>query len=197
MGGQANQIFDDPNLKEIGDNEAWHKNWIVMEGGDDICDSIISIGSSINSLNSVVSSSSSELVEDASSSSSTSTSSSSSSSSSSSPHQNGPLYELSELMVHLPMKRGLSKHYQWKSQSFTSLASVKSLEDLAKRTPPHRKKMKSCKSYGGGLDGHKARTSPKATISKKASRGSCWSSMDKRGSLLGNSRTSFPVEKNS
>ncbi|GMY36191.1 hypothetical protein FCV25MIE_31433 [Fagus crenata] len=184
MGGQANQVFHDPKLKESGANEAWHGNWVVKEGGgDDICDSI-SIGSSINSINSLVSSSSSELIEDASSSTSTSSSSSSLSSS----HQNGPLYELSELMVHLPMKRGLSKHYQGKSQSFTSLASVKSLEDLAKRATPHRKKMKSCKSYGGDLDGHKSRTTPKATISKKASRGSFWSSTGKRSSLLGNSR---------
>jgi hypothetical protein len=85
-------------------------------------------------------------------------------------------------------RRGLSKHYQGKSQSFTSLASVKSLEDLAKRATPHRKKMKSCKSYGGDLDGHKSRTTPKATISKKASRGSFWSSTGRRSSLLGNSR---------
>lgn len=47
------------------------------------------------------------------------------------------------------------------------------------------------------LDGHRVRTSPKATISKKASRGSFWSSIGKRGSLLCNLRNSFPVEKNS
>jgi hypothetical protein len=73
---------------------AWQENsWVVMEGGEDICDSI-SIGSSTNSRNSAASSSSSELVEDATSSTSTCSSSSSS----------GPLYELSELLIHLPMK---------------------------------------------------------------------------------------------
>lgn len=46
--------------------------------------------------------------------------------------------------------------------------------------------MKPCKSYGGGLDGHKSSTPPKATISKKASRsGSLLSSLSRRGSSLG------------
>ncbi|KAF5458944.1 hypothetical protein F2P56_022936 [Juglans regia] len=172
----ANSVFGDPNLKEVGGaNGDRHDNWmVVVEVGVDICDTR-SIESSINSEES---SSSSELIEDASSSTSYSSSSSSS-------LTNGPLYELSELMFHLPIKRGLSKHFQGKSQSFTSLASVKSLEDLAKRAP-QRKKMKSCKSYGGGLDGHKSSTSPKAIISKKASRsGSLLSSLSRRGSLLG------------
>ncbi|KAM7257140.1 hypothetical protein ACFE04_012881 [Oxalis oulophora] len=63
---------------------------------------------------------------------------------------NGPLYQLSEaLMTHLPIKRGLSKYYQGKSQSFTSLESVKSIEDLAKKamvttTSRRKNKMKSC-----------------------------------------------------
>jgi hypothetical protein len=75
---------------------------------------------------------------------------------------------------------------------------VKSLEDLLKKTPPHRKKMKACKSYAGGLDGHKSSTLPKATISKKGSRGgSSLSSLGRRGSLLGGSRPSFHVQMNS
>ncbi|KAB2019615.1 hypothetical protein ES319_D07G009000v1 [Gossypium barbadense] len=87
---------------------------------------------------------------------------------------NGPLYELSEMMAQLPIKRGLSKHYHGKSQSFTSLANVKSIEDLPKKVVRVRAKiMKSCKSYGWGLDGHhhhnKVYYSPKATISKKGS----------------------------
>ncbi|KAG2712992.1 hypothetical protein I3760_04G153000 [Carya illinoinensis] len=172
---QANSVFGDPNLKEVGANEARHENWMmVVEVGVDIRDTT-SIESSINSEES---SSSTELIEDASSSTSYSSSSSSS-------LMNGPLYELSELMFHLPIKRGLSKHFQGKSQSFTSLASVKSLEDLAKRAP-QRRKMKPCKSYGGGLDGHKSSTPPKATISKKASRsGSLLSSLSRRGNSLG------------
>lgn len=104
-------------------------------------------------------SSSSELIDDA------------SSSSSSSP-THGPLYELSELMDQLPIKRGLSKYYQGKSQSFTSLARVTSLEDLAKKETPYQKKIKACRSYGGGLNNFKSYTQPKATISKKASKGS-------------------------
>lgn len=86
-------------------------------------------------------------------------------------------------------RRGLSKYYQGKAQSFTSLASVKSIEDLAKKVAPYRRKIKPCKSYGGGLDGgHKSyTTTPKAIISKKASSrgGSFLYSISKRGKLLG------------
>uniref|UniRef100_A0A5B7BY84 Oxidative stress 3 n=1 Tax=Davidia involucrata TaxID=16924 RepID=A0A5B7BY84_DAVIN len=164
MGG-AKQIYQDNSLKENDGNEVWHDQWVIMEGGDDICDSISIEESFEDSTNSVESSSSSDSVEDA---------------TSSSPSY-GPLYELSELVNHLPIKRGLSKYYKGKSQSFASLASVKSLEDLAKKESPFRKKLKTCKSYGGGLDGH--RHSPKATISKKASssRASFLSSLSRRG----------------
>ncbi|KAA8534891.1 hypothetical protein F0562_029893 [Nyssa sinensis] len=169
--------------KQIYGNDGWHNQWVIMEGGDDdICDSISMEESFEDSTNySVVSSSSSDVVEEA------------TSSTSSSPSY-GPLYELSELMNQLPIKRGLSKYYQGKSQSFASLASVKSLEDLAKKESPYRKKMKPCKSYGGGSDGHKH--SPKAIISKKASRGSFLSSSCKRGTLLGSFRPPIPVQKN-
>lgn len=78
-------------------------------------------------------------------------------------------------------RRGLSKFYQGKSQSFTSLSRVMSIEDLAKKETPYRKKMKTCKSYGGGLD-------IKATISKKVSRSSLYSSSS---SLSGGRRSSF------
>ncbi|GMH16514.1 hypothetical protein Nepgr_018355 [Nepenthes gracilis] len=104
-----------------------------------------------------------DLMEDA-----TSPTSSCSSSSSSSPSVKGPLYELSELMAQLPIKRSLSKYYMGKSQSFTALANVKSIEDLVKKENPCRKRMKLSNSCGGGLDGHKFRT-PKATIKKKSS----------------------------
>ncbi|XP_022721476.1 uncharacterized protein LOC111278958 [Durio zibethinus] len=107
--------------------------------------------------------SSSDFVDDA---------SSSTSNSSSTNCLNGPLYELSELMAQLPIKRGLSKYFHGKSESFTSLSSVKSIEELAKKESPYRKKMKACKSYGGGLDSHKLYTLPRATISKKFSRNS-------------------------
>ncbi|KAM6601545.1 protein OXIDATIVE STRESS 3 [Cannabis sativa] len=152
--------------------------WISMEGDDNnnhVHDddaynstssaSSSSIGNSTSSNRSSLSSSS-DLVDDA--------SSSPSSSGSSSHDHNGPLYELSELMSQLPIKRGLSKFFQGKSQSFTSLSKVLSIEDLAKKENPYniRRKMKACKSYAGGLDTTKLYTLPKATISKKVSRGS-------------------------
>ncbi|XP_023537024.1 uncharacterized protein LOC111798231 [Cucurbita pepo subsp. pepo] len=124
---------------------------------DGVSEASISTENSINSFESF----SSELLEDASSTSTSSLSLSSLSSSQSS----GPLYELSELMANLPIKRGLSKFYNGKSQSFTSLASAKSLEDLAKKV----KKMKCCKSYGGSLDAQRS-YSPKPLIAKKASK---------------------------
>ncbi|EXC28691.1 hypothetical protein L484_006987 [Morus notabilis] len=184
--------------------KAQNESWVGIESCDDhdhdedninICDSrsMESSSQENSSINSIASSSSSDLVEDASSSNSSSKSCSSSSSSSSpfsSSSNNGPLYELSELMVHLPLRRGLSKFYQGKSQSFTSLASVKSLEDLPKKVAPYRKKlMKPCKSFGGGLEGNKLHY-PKAIISKKSSRGSSFLSS------LGSFRPSVPVQKN-
>lgn len=63
----------------------------------------------------------------------------------------------------------MSKYYDGKSESFTCLASVERLEDLAKRVSPIRKKFKSCKNFGGGFDGHRSMI-PRATIAKKASR---------------------------
>uniref|UniRef100_A0ACD6A9B0 Uncharacterized protein n=1 Tax=Avena sativa TaxID=4498 RepID=A0ACD6A9B0_AVESA len=46
----------------------------------------------------------------------------------------GPLYELSPLLAHLPLRTGLSKYYKGKSQSYTSLSDVKCLQHLAKKT---------------------------------------------------------------
>ncbi|CAN7038775.1 hypothetical protein IGI04_005490 [Brassica rapa subsp. trilocularis] len=92
----------------------------------------------------------------------------------SSSSSNGPLEDLSDLMLHLPIKRGLSKFYEGKSQSFTSLANVKSLEDLMKRgfkNTSNKARRKACKSTGGIIDqSYKRVYSPKATISKKATR---------------------------
>ncbi|KGN60571.1 uncharacterized protein LOC101219805 [Cucumis sativus] len=151
-------------------------NWVIMETREDEVLEEASTSSTIDSssMNSIESSAS-ELLEDASSSSLTSNSSSSLSLS---PSDDGPLYELSELMANLPIKRGLSKFYNGKSQSFTSLASVKSLEDLAKRMNHNnnynsqRKKIKCCKSYGGSLESQKSSNyySPKPLIAKKVSR---------------------------
>ncbi|KAI3967445.1 hypothetical protein MKX01_012255 [Papaver californicum] len=128
--------------------------WVAMDN-DDIFDSRTS---SFEDLIASTSSSSLDLEEEDA---SLNTSSSLSSSSSS---LNGPLFELSDLMEHLPIKRGLSKHFDGKSQSFTSLSNVNCLEDLAKGGIHFRKKKSSSKSnnYGGGLDIQK-------TISKKSS----------------------------
>ncbi|KAJ7973768.1 Oxidative stress 3 [Quillaja saponaria] len=178
MGDQkAEQIYQGViDFKEVDVNGGGHENCLVMEDGGD-SDMYVSRESSLeeDSINSVSSSSSSDLVEDA------------SSSSSSSLNSNGPLFELSELMANLPINRGLSKFYQGKAQSFTSLARVKSIEDFPKKVVPYRKKLKSCKSYGG-LDVYKSAYNPKATISKNkaSSRGSNFVYLlgNKRGSLI-------------
>ncbi|KAK3016467.1 hypothetical protein RJ639_007716 [Escallonia herrerae] len=184
--GAEKQIYQDMALKENGSGDMKHVQWVIMEADqDDISDSDSIDSDNEYSSNSVESSSSSDMVEE----------DASSCTSSSPPSSYGPLYELSELMAQLPIKRGLSKHYQGKSQSFASLASVKSLEDLAKKgNNSYRKTMKPCKSYGGGLDGSKF--GPKATIRKKDSRGSFVSSLARKGGnvLVGSCRPSVTVQ---
>nr|XP_043625909.1 uncharacterized protein LOC122597375 [Erigeron canadensis] len=146
-------------------------SWCIMEKLDQASieeqeeeTSTISNGS-LSSLSSCYSSSDT-IDDDASSSSSSLTSIGSSS-----------LLDLSDLMSHLPIKRGLSKFYHGKSESFTSLARVMSIEDLPKKfNNPYNnlKKMKSNNSSkksrgGGGLDSYKAHTLVKPTILKKSS----------------------------
>ncbi|KAJ0007035.1 hypothetical protein Pint_29581 [Pistacia integerrima] len=193
-------LHDDDNNNNIKKKHAIAKhedhNWMIMHHEDAYTNisssSSSSIGDSSISNSHGSTSSSSDLVDDAS-------SSSPSSSNSSSNSNNGPLFEFSDLMAQLPIKRGLSKFFQGKSQSFTSLSRVKSIEDLAKKESPYRKKMKTCKSYAGGLDSHKSYVlDPKATISKKSSRSS-FSSLSfpgRRISFLANSRPPpAPVQK--
>ncbi|KAK3133930.1 hypothetical protein QOZ80_6AG0542860 [Eleusine coracana subsp. coracana] len=56
----------------------------------------------------------------------------------------GPLYELSTMLDHLPgLRTGLSKFYRGRSQSFTALAKVSCVEDLAKKTTPYIRGTKS------------------------------------------------------
>jgi len=86
------------NVKGIKDGNS-NKNWIVKQDVVEVTDSISNGSITEDSMNSMCSSSSSELDDDQEASSSTSSLSSSSSS-----HSNGPLYELSELMNHLPLK---------------------------------------------------------------------------------------------
>ncbi|XP_066319209.1 protein OXIDATIVE STRESS 3-like [Miscanthus floridulus] len=61
-------------------------------------------------------------------------------------------FEMSALMTQLPFKRGLSRFFEGKSQTFASLAAVGSLEDLPK--PAARKRLKPSRSCGGALDTH-------------------------------------------
>lgn len=111
----------------------------------------------------------------------------------------GPLQDMSSLIQELPFKRGLSKHYNGKSQSFASLANARSLEDLAKPENPYNKKLKSCKSYGGLMESHGSSTQPAAKsnysrlISKKGSKvGSCSSLCVKRNSSFVANRPPIP-----
>ncbi|EYU21445.1 hypothetical protein ABFS82_09G111500 [Erythranthe guttata] len=96
------------------------------------------------------------------------------SSSSSSPSNSS--YDLSEIMAQLPIKRGLSKFYNGKSESFTSLSRVTSIEELAKKAIPCRRSLKASKSCGLGLNNYKPYTLPKAVITKKSAKGSFFSS---------------------
>uniref|UniRef100_A0A0A9GNF0 Uncharacterized protein n=1 Tax=Arundo donax TaxID=35708 RepID=A0A0A9GNF0_ARUDO len=73
---------------------------------------------------------------------------------------------MASLMTQLPFKRGLSRFFDGKSQSFASLAAVGSLEDLVK---PPRKRLKPSRSFGGGLDAHRGRLlSPRRHCNKPA-----------------------------
>ncbi|XP_066345524.1 protein OXIDATIVE STRESS 3-like [Miscanthus floridulus] len=75
-------------------------------------------------------------------------------------------FEMASLITHLPIKRGLSKFFDGKSQSFASLAAVGGLEDLPK---PPAKRLKTSRSCGVGLkDAH--RGPPSAAGKKQASR---------------------------
>ncbi|PRQ51126.1 hypothetical protein RchiOBHm_Chr2g0140911 [Rosa chinensis] len=164
-------------------------SWEIVEGDDDHDRADMSDTTSTTSNRSTYSS---DFVDDA--------SSSASSSCSSSLRSGGSLYDFSDLMAQLPIKRGLSKYFQGKSQSFTFLSKVNSIEDLAKKETPYQrsKALKSCKSYGGGLGTQRSYTLiPKATISKvkKASRGplSSASLSSRRGTSLGIINNNVPT----
>ncbi|XP_064950662.1 protein OXIDATIVE STRESS 3-like [Musa acuminata AAA Group] len=145
-----------------------HGTMVEEEEEEEELRSVSSSSESFSS-NSNASSSSSDSMDDA-----TSSASPSSPATEKDQHDREPLNEMSSLLAHLPLKRGLSRYYQGSSQTFTSLSDVKCLEDLAKPERPHRKKMKSCRSYVWGLDNQKP-LFPKQcskTITKKASKSS-------------------------
>ncbi|KAI3447051.1 hypothetical protein Pfo_003716 [Paulownia fortunei] len=157
----------------MGFKDSRQIRWAAIKK-DENCESMES--SSINDSEASSSSLSEDLTDDASSSSTSSKTNSSPSS--------GPLCELAELMAQLPIKRGLSKYYHGKSQTFASLASVSSVEDLAKKETSYSKRMKSCKSYGGNLNQHKF--GPKATIAKRSPKGSFSPSLATKGTMVVN-----------
>ncbi|KAL6972747.1 hypothetical protein U1Q18_026920 [Sarracenia purpurea var. burkii] len=192
MGEDKRQMRPSPCSLYSGDaNDEYH--WSIMAGEDDdhtFCNNSTSsledaTTVSNGSDNSSISSDMANDDDDDVSSSSYSTSSPSS----------GPLCDLSELMAQLPIKRGLSKFYDGKSQSFTSLSRVTSIKDLPKKETSYRRKMKASKSYGGGLDSYKSHTHPKPTISKKTSRASL-SFPTRRGSFVNTCRPPLiPIQK--
>nr|CAD1818875.1 unnamed protein product [Ananas comosus var. bracteatus] len=102
--------------------------------------------------------------------------------------QGSPLFEMSSLLAQLPIKRGLSKHFQGKSQSFTSLSSVRCLEDLIKPEKLHKKqkqkqKLKPSKSSN--------------TIAKKSSRSTFSTLGLRRRSFLSRSTSIAPQRQGS
>lgn len=125
---------------------------------------------------------------------SVSSSSSDSDSSSSSSEGDGPLYEVNSLRANLPFKRGLSKFFGGKSQSFTSLVDVKCVDDLAKPDNPYRKKMKNSHSYGAqiGVPRSYPPQSSSGSISKKPHNGN-FASL-KKGSFLPDRPPAFPLK---
>lgn len=103
--------------------------------------------------------------------------------------------------LNLICRRGLSKHFEGKSQSFTSLTNVRSLEDLIKPERPFKKSrqlLKSSKSYGWGLD---KSLSPKNSITKRtSSKGSFSSSlgnMRRHSSSNSSFRAPYPTPQRS
>ncbi|CAA0814679.1 oxidative stress 3 [Striga hermonthica] len=104
-------------------------------------------------------------------------------SSSFSPNSSRALYDLSEMMEQLPIKRGLSQFYKGKSESFTSLSRVTSIEDLAKKATSCRRHLKASKSIGTSLHSYKSFTLPKPIITKKPNR-ACSSFSCKRGAFM-------------
>ncbi|KAM3375031.1 putative protein TPRXL [Capsicum galapagoense] len=132
-----------------------HSPWMINEGNNSSSSS--SIGESTISNSSC--SSTLEIMDDASSASPTSCTSSS----------DGALSDLSSLMAQLPIKRGLSEYYVGKSESFTCLARVTSVEDLPKKKESHQSRKMKKSTY-------KSCTLPKPNIFKKASRSSFLSS---------------------
>lgn len=153
---------------------------VVVQGDNNkkLCDIVGSFSSSESESESEISSSASSLESD---SFEDVTSPAFSSPSSADQFGNEPLSDMSSLFQQLPIKRGLSKYYQGKAQSFTSLAKVSSLEDLVKPENPYNKKMKTCRSYGWRMgETKRAKCTPSAISRQGSQSGSCSSLSTKR-----------------
>ncbi|CAD6339236.1 unnamed protein product [Miscanthus lutarioriparius] len=93
----------------------------------------------------------------------------------------GPLYGMLTMQDHLPaLRTGLSKYYQGRSESFTSLADVICVEDLAKKTTPYIRRPKASRRHAATL-GVKNRLSK--TVAKKEPRGRKLAASECQGKL--------------
>ncbi|KAH9297504.1 hypothetical protein KI387_029186, partial [Taxus chinensis] len=82
----------------------------------------------------------------------------------------GPLDCMAELEDSLPVKRGLSNFFSGKSKSFTCLADIASVKELAKAENPYNKRRRNLLPYGSSWERnrfHPPRNSSSG-ISKKA-----------------------------
>ncbi|KAI3838302.1 hypothetical protein MKX03_015937 [Papaver bracteatum] len=101
-------------------------------------------------------------------------------------------YELGGIDEAMSSASSFEENHSSSSGSLGTNSNVQTLEDLAKRENPYKKKqmmMKSCKSYACGLDNSKsfATNNSSKMISKKGSN----KSVGSFSSLLGNKRNGF------
>uniref|UniRef100_J3M912 Uncharacterized protein n=2 Tax=Oryza brachyantha TaxID=4533 RepID=J3M912_ORYBR len=89
------------------------------------------------------------------------------------------------MTAQLPAKKGLSRYYEGKSQSFACMSEVRCLEDLRKKEKPYKQRIKSCSSYAA-LGG----------IAKTQSSSSC-ANLSMMGANGGFRAPPIPVNKNS
>ncbi|KAG6527337.1 uncharacterized protein LOC122040810 [Zingiber officinale] len=140
---------------------------------DKRCESSSFYGNSDDSILSTLS----DLTDDATSTSPSSSSSLSSNASQFDPNQSS--FDLSSLVDDLPIKRGLSKYFEGKSESFRSLSDARCIEDLVKKVNPSRKRLKASGDHGfNSTQKHCNRSRFHGrTTWKKTSRGSTVSSL--------------------
>ncbi|XP_015077959.1 uncharacterized protein LOC107021764 [Solanum pennellii] len=171
MGDSNIEMFKD-QLFQCGNNleDKNCSSWMINEGDND-SPSSSSIGESSSTISSLNCNSSLDTMDDASS--------------------DGALSDLSTLMAQLPIKKGLSEYYDGKSESFTCLGRVTSLEDLPKKENRCNRKMK--KSL------YKSYTLPKTIMFKKASRSSflssCYASKRPNSSISRSRPPLIPVQR--